>query len=469
MQRLTGLDATFLYMETPTMPMHVASLMILDPTEMPEGWTYDDVMTVYRERLHLAPPFRRRLVEVPFELHHPLWIEDPDFDLEWHVRHIAVPPPGTRDQLETLAAQLMSIPLDRNRPLWEAWVIEGLEDGNIAVVTKVHHSAIDGQSGEEILVSLLDLEPGTHHVPPPEEEWVPDRVPSDTELVGYALSSLVRSPPRFFKAIQRTTGAALNVRRRNREPDVTPPPAPFSAPHTSFNHALTRNRSFASETVSLADVKHVKNAFGCTVNDVVLALCGSALKHYVDGRGEQLEASLVAMVPISVRTDDQKGTHGNRVAMMLTTLATDVDDPAERLHMINDVTGNAKEQQSLIGADTLQDWVEFAAPAVMGRAARLYSRTRTADRHRPIFNVTISNVPGPPFPLYFAGMKLVAVYPMGPVFDGGGLNITVMSYLDKMDFGLLACPDLIPDVSSIAHGLSAALEEYKKAADDRQG
>jgi diacylglycerol O-acyltransferase len=469
MQRLTGLDATFLYMETPTAPMHVASLIVADPSEVDGGWTFDDIKRVYGERLHLAPPFRRRLVNIPFELHHPLWIEDPDFDLDWHVRHIAVPPPGTREQLETLAAHLMSIPLDRNRPLWEAWVIEGLEDGNVAVVTKVHHSAIDGASGEEMLVSLLDLGPEIAEVEPPEEEWVPDRMPNETELVGYALNSLVRSPARALKAARRTTEAALNLRRRNREPDVTPPPAPFSAPRTSFNHALTRNRSFASETVSLADVKDVKNAFGCTVNDVILALCGTTLRHYLEGRGEELDASLVAMVPISVRTDDEKGTHGNKVSMMLTSLATDIDDHAERLHVIHEGTVHAKEQQNLIGADTLQDWVEFAAPALMGRAARLYSRTKAADLHRPLFNVTISNVPGPPFPLYFARMKLVATYPMGPIFDGGGLNITVMSYLDKLDFGLLACPELIGDVHSIAHGLTEALEEYKKAAANLPG
>jgi WS/DGAT/MGAT family acyltransferase len=469
MQRLTGLDATFLYMETPASPMHVASLMILDPSGKEGGWSYDDVMAVYRERLHLAPPFRRRLVNVPFELHHPLWIEDPDFDLAWHVRHIAVPPPGTREQLETLAAHLMSIPLDRNRPLWEAWIIEGLEDDKVAVITKVHHAAIDGASGEEILVNLLDLEADPPPTAPPDTPWEPDHVPSDTELVGYALNSLVRTPIRAVKAARRSTEAALNIRRHNREPDVTPPPAPFSAPRTSFNQALTRHRSFASETISLADVKDVKKAFGCTVNDVVLALCGTALKRYVDGRGEQLDQSLVAMVPISVRTEDQQGTHGNRVSMMLTTLATDIDDLQERVAIIHDVTTAAKDQQNLIGADTLQDWTEFAAPAVFGRAARLYSRTRIADRHRPIFNVTISNVPGPPFPLFFGGSKLDAVYPMGPIFDGGGLNITVMSYLDKMDFGLLACPDLIPHVRTIADGIGEALEEYKKAAADIGG
>ncbi len=208
----------------------------------------------------------------------------------------------------------------------------------------------------------------------------------------------------------------------------------------------------------------MKNAFGCTVNDVVLALCGSALGRYLTERGEQLESSLVAMVPISVRTSEEEGRHGNRVSSMLTTLATDVEDPAERLRVINEGTRRAKEQQELIGADTLQDWVEFAAPAVLGRAARLYSSTRMADLHRPLFNVTISNVPGPPFPLYFAGAKVVATYPMGPIFDGGGLNITVMSYLDRMDFGLLACPDLLSDVRGLAHGIGEALELYKKAA-----
>jgi diacylglycerol O-acyltransferase len=464
MQRLSGLDATFLYMETPNSPMHVASMLVLDPSTVEGGWTLEKVKDVYRQRLHLAPPFRRRLVEVPFQLHHPVWIEDPDFDLDWHVRHIAVPPPGTREQLETLAAHLMSIPLDQKHPLWEAWIIEGLEDGNIAAVTKVHHAAIDGQAGEEILVNLLDLSPEVAEVDPPEEEWKPDVVPTDTELVGYALNSLAKQPLRAVKAVRRTTGVALNIRRHNREPDVDPPPAPFSAPRTSFNHALTRARSFAAETVSLDDVKMVKKAFGCTVNDVVLALCGTTLKNYLARRGEETDASLVAMVPVSVRTEDQHGEHGNQVSSMLTSLATDVENPEERLRLIHAGTQQAKHQQEMIGADTLQDWTEFAAPAIAGRAARLYSRMKIADVHRPLFNVTISNVPGPPFPLYFAGAKVVATYPMGPIFDGGGLNMTVMSYLDKMDFGLLACPDLIPDVHNIAVGIGEALEEYKKAA-----
>ena len=220
--------------------------------------------------------------------------------------------------------------------------------------------------------------------------------------------------------------------------------------------------------MSLAAVKRVKNAFGCTVNDVVLTMCAGALRRYFDQHDEHPDGPLVAMVPVSVRTEDQQGTHGNQVSMMLTSLATDLDDPVARLDVVHASTVVAKEQQNAIGADTLQEWAEFAAPAIFGRAARLYSNTRSADRHRPIFNVTISNVPGPPFPLYVAGAQVLDTFPMGPIFDGGGLNITLMSYLDRIDFGLVACPDLVDDVWSIAEGLQLALAELEAAADERE-
>jgi len=209
----------------------------------------------------------------------------------------------------------------------------------------------------------------------------------------------------------------------------------------------------------------VKNALGGTVNDVVLALCSGALRRFLQARGELPEESLVAMVPISVRTEEQKGTHGNRVSSMLVRLASEIDDPVERLHLIQAETKQAKEQEKAIGAEVLMDWTEFAAPALAARAARLYSRMKVADRMRPFFNVTISNVPGPPFPLYCAGARMVALYPMGPIIDGTGLNITVMSYLDSMYFGLNACRETLPDVWDIAHGLNESLEELKKAAD----
>ena len=466
MQRLTGVDATFLYLETPTTHMHVASTAVFDPADVPEGYTFENVKAMVENRLPLLPPFRRRLVEVPFSLHHPLWIEDPDFDIDYHVRRAALPSPGGQKELAEFAADMMSRQLDRNRPLWEMYVVEGLEGGYIATVTKTHHAAIDGVSGAELTANLLDLSPETMWLDPAEDTWKPDRIPSDAELVGYALQSLARQPLAAAKAVRRTAEAALNVRRRNREPDTNPPPAPFSAPETSINASISSRRKFAFTQMSLDDVKHVKNTLGGTVNDIVLALCSGALRRFFDDKGEHPDGALVGMIPISVRTEDEQGAMGNRVSSMLVSLASDVDDPLERLATIRNATKNAKEQDKAIGADTLTNWAEFAAPAIAARAARLYSNMKMADRHRPLFNVTISNVPGPPFPLYSAGARMVSMYPMGPIMDGGALNMTVMSYMDTMNFGLVACAETIPNVDDIARHLDDALEELLKLANE---
>ena len=463
MQRLTGLDASFLALETPSSHMHVASLAVFDPKTAEGGMTLDRITEVYSGRLHLAPPFRRRLVQVPFGLHHPLWIEDPSFDIGNHIRHTAIPAPGGPDELANLVSRLVALPLDRTRPLWEIWVIEGLEGGNVAMLNKVHHAAIDGASGNELLVALLDLSPEiVEHEPA--TEWQPDHLPSDAELLTYAATSLARQPVRVAKAVARTTTAALEVRRLGQQSGASVlPPAPFTAPRTSFNAALTPRRSYAYTSLDLPTVKAVKHAVGCTVNDVVLGLCGGALRDYLADRGEELDSALVAMVPVSVRSEDERDAMGNKVSSMLTSLATDVDDPIDRLKVIHECMAGAKEQHRAIGADTLQEWTEFAAPAVVGRAARLYSRMKWADSHRPLFNVTISNVPGPPFPLYSAGARMLANYPVGPIFDGAGLNMTVMSYLDQLDFGLLACPDVLDDVWDVADDLHAALDELVEA------
>jgi diacylglycerol O-acyltransferase / wax synthase len=461
-KRLSGLDATFLYLETPTCHMHVCGLAIYDPSEAPNGWSFEQVKEVYSSRLHLAPPFRQRLVEVPFGLHHPLWIEDPDFDIDHHMHQVTCPAPGGQRELAELVSHLVTIQLDRSRPLWEMWVIDGLEHGYVAVMSKLHHATIDGASGTELTVATLDLSPEIA-VYEPETEWVPDKIPNEVELLGYATTSLIRQPARVVRSLQKTIGAGLDIRRRNREPEAHPPPAPFAAPRTSFNHALSRNRSYAPITLSLPQAKAVKNAFGTTLNDVILALCAATLRRYLELHDERPEAPLVAMVPISVRTPEQNGDMGNQVTSALTSLATDIDDPVERLLAISDEMREVKSQQEVIGATTLQDWAEFAAPAVFGRAARLYSRTKMANRHRPLFNLTISNVPGPPFPLYLAGGRMVHNYPMGPIYDGGALNITVMSYLDNLDFGVMACPELVDDVWSLAEGLQIGLDELLAA------
>ncbi|HLT15914.1 MAG TPA: wax ester/triacylglycerol synthase family O-acyltransferase [Acidimicrobiales bacterium] len=457
MERLTGLDAAFLALETPRSPMHVGSLAVFDPSTAEVPWSLERIIEVFSTRLHLAPPFRRRLVPVAFGLHHPVWIEDPDFDIRNHIRGATVPAPGGPDEVAAVVSDLVARPLDQRRPLWEVWVLDGLEHGNVALVSKVHHAAIDGTSGNELQVAVLDLSPEIE-VHEPEEPWEPEPVPTEAELLAYAAASLARQPVRVVKALRRTTQAALDVRRMGQTSSAaTLPAAPFTAPRTSFNAALTPRRSFAYTSLDLRQVKAIRQATACTVNDVVLAICGGALRRYLAARGEVPEAPLVAMVPISVRTADEQGALGNKVSPTFVPLATDVDDPCERLRVIHEVMDEAKAQHEVIGADTLQEWTEFAAPALLGRAVRLYTRAHLADAHRPVFNVTISNVPGPGFPLYSAGARMLAAYPIGPIFDGGGLNMTVMSYLDQLDVGLLACPDLVDDVWEVADHLHAEL------------
>jgi len=467
MQRLSGLDATFLYMETPTSHLHVAMAAVFDPSTVPGGYSFEKLKDVFRSRLPRLIPYRRRLAEVPFNLHHPLWIEDPDFDLDYHIRRAAVVSPGGPKEFAELAGDINSRPLDRSRPLWELWVVEGLENGNVGVVSKVHHSTIDGVSGAEILVHLFDLEPDAPIVDEP-DPWKPDRVPSQLELVAYAINSRVRKPFQMARLMPRTVRAVTNVVSRARErannPELESAPAPLTAPVTPFNAAITPHRNVAFASVSLDDIKTIKNRMGTTVNDVVLAVSGGALRRYLEQKGELPDKPLIGTVPISVRTPEQAGTMGNRVSAMFSALGTDIADPLERLRKIHEVNKAAKEMSNALGATMLQDWAEHAAPTVFAQAARLYSRLRLADRHRPIHNLVISNVPGPPFPLYFAGARLVALYPLGPIFDGAALNITVMSYVGSVDFGLVSCPEVIPDLWNLADDISISVAELLKAA-----
>lgn len=462
MRRLSGMDASFLYLETPSSHMHVASAAVFDTSEQPLSWTYFLEHTV--GRLDQIPIFRQRLAEIPFGIHHPLWVDDPEFDIEYHVRRAALPAPGGLRELAQFSADFVARPLDRAHPLWEMYVVEGLEHGHTALVTKTHHAAIDGVSGADITVALLDIEPDPPPAPPPEHPWRPERLPSDVERVTFALSSLSRQPLGLARAVRRSARGALKLGRLAADRGSLLAPAPFQAPRSSLNAALTPHRKVGYAQAPLAEVKEVKNALGGTVNDVVLAICAGALRSYFIDRAETVEDPLVAMVPISVRTDDQRGQLGNRVAAMLVSLATLTEDPEERLSTIVQGTIGAKEQYHAIGADTLADWAEFAAPALAARAARLYSRMRLADRHRPLFNLTISNVPGPSFPLYVCGQRMVADYPLGPIFDGAAMNITVMSYMGSMFFGVVACREAVGDVWLLAHQIEESLDELTKVA-----
>ena len=467
MQRLTGLDAAFIYAETPSQHMHVSMVGVFDTSTMKGGYDFGTVRDLVESRLHLIPMFRRRLVEVPFRLHHPVLVEDPEFDIDFHLRRMAVPAPGTIRELTGLAGDFLSRPLDRSRPLWEIWVVEGLEDGHIGVLAKVHHSMIDGVTGAEMLVHLFDLEPD----PAPQEEAVQeerrlDHVPSDVELVGHSVASLARQPVRLARALPKTARAVgrLVSRRRTGAGGMA---TPFSGPRTPWNGAITGHRAVAVGTLSLESVKAVKRHFGTTVNDVVLALCSGALRRYLSDHGGVPAESLISVVPISVRQaegGDAAAEGANQVSAMFVSLATDLEDPVERLRSIADSTKGAKEEHNALGADSLMDWAEFAAPGVFARAMRLYSGMNLADRHRPIHNVIISNVPGPPFPLYLAGARLVMLAPLGPIMEGAGLNVTVISYMDRIDVGLIACRESIPDVWDLADDFAASMAELEKAA-----
>ena len=487
MQQLTGVDASFLYMESPTTFGHVSSLIVFDPHDT-EGGAYEATKELFRERLALLDPMRRKLVEVPFNLDHPYWIEDPDLDLDFHIRETAVAPPGKPEQVAELVARLIARPLDRSRPLWELYVINGLEGGKIAQLTKIHHAAIDGVGGAQLLGNILDLEPDApeRDLPPLPE---PEAHPSQEQMLLKGLRSLVTQPYKQGRIVVRTVqelpaiGKAVDVaslakklpqpvaqlfgqgaRRLEDEPPPVSKTGGFTTPKTRFNNKIGPHRRFAYTSVPLADIKAVKSALGVTVNDVVLGMCSGALRTYLDKHGELPEESLRCMIPVSVRSEDQANTYGNQVSGMLAALATDVDDPIKRLEVIHAETTRAKESLGALPADLLTEVADFAPPAIAARASRVMARTALANRIDPPFNVIISNVPGPQFPLYSGGAEMLTYIPVSAIADTQGLNVTIMSYNGRCDFGLVACRDAVPDLWDLCHMLEGALDELKDVA-----
>jgi len=465
MERLSALDATFLYFETPAQHQHVCAVMVVDPSTVPGGYHFEKIKQHIESRLHLLAPFRRKLMSVPLNLDHPVWVETDDFDLDYHVRRVGLPSPGNEEQLADLAADIASRQLDRSKPLWEMWIVEGLENGHVALIGKMHHSTVDGVSGANMMVHLLDLEPGGTR-PPAESDWKPERAPTELELFARGLLSRLRRPVQLAMVIPKTIGSVISFARARRGSDEPGMPTPFTAPRTPFNVSITPHRKIAFTQTSLDDIKYVKRAFGTTVNDVVLAVCSGALRRYLEQLGEPPSKSLMAVVPVSVRSDDEKDIPGsNKVSAMFTSLASDLDDPVERLRRIHEVNKGAKREHNAIGAGMLQDWAKFAAPTTFSLAARLYSALNLAERMAPVHNLVISNVPGPPFPLYFGGAKLVAMYPLGPVFHGAALNITVVSYQDTVCWGMIAAREALPSLWDLAAAIPDALAELRKAAD----
>jgi diacylglycerol O-acyltransferase / wax synthase len=477
-RQLTSVDAQFLALESARQTGHVAGLAILDPSTAPGG-SLDaaDIKRLMEERLPLLPPLRWRLTEIPFGLDYPFWIDDPDFDLDFHVRELALPGPGSDKQLGEQVSRIVARPLDRGRPLWELYVIHGLEAGGTAVLTKIHHALIDGMSGAEIMGLLLDLSPEGRELPdaPPPER---DRGPGDLELLGRGLLGLPRYPMRLLRSLpaavpniedtpfgvlpgagtvgrlagvfQRALGAG-DQRALGRKALV--------APRTSFNGRISPHRRFALGKLPLDAVKAVKNAHGCTVNDVVVSICASAVRRWLIEHDELPAEPLIAQIPISVRTSEQAGTYGNRIMLMAAPLFTDEPDPIRRLYRTHEAMLEVKERHRALPAELLQDANHFIPPAVFHRAAQLTFRLSSSRPGRPTWNLVVSNVPGPQFPLYMAGAKLEANYPVSVITDGMGLNITVMSYNGDLDFGLVGDRDQIPDLWCMIDWLREGLDE----------
>ena len=472
MQQLSGLDSSFLYMETGSTPMHIGSLSIYDQSTAPGGRvTFKEILKFFNERLHKARAFRQRLARVPLSLDYPYWIEDPDFDLEFHVRHIALPAPGDWRQLCIQAARLHARPLDRNKPLWEAYVIEGLENvegvpkGSFALVTKIHHAAIDGVSGAQMAAAIHDLTP-ISDVAPPDHPWQPERMPTGVELLTKSAVKTVGTPLKLGKLVYRSAPSLAKVVAgiSSRQLKI-----PLRVPRTRFNSHISPHRVFDGRSFDLNDVKAIKNSQpGTTVNDVVVTVCGGALRRYLEAKHELPTESLVAMAPMSVRSEDKKGSAGNLVTAMSLPIRSDIADPLERLLAVNEESNQAKRLTHTIGPHLAADAAEFLPSTISGLMVRTFADSGMADRIPPIVNTVITNVPGVSVPLYSMGSRMVATYGLGPIVHGLGLFQPVLSYNNTITISAVADRDMMPDPAFYAECLQSSFDELKAETIDKK-
>lgn len=479
MQQLSGLDAAFLAMDTSHTTGHVGGVHLLAgrPSEGEPKLTLDRLTALVGARLHLVPALRRRVVGVPLGLGQPFWVEDPDFDLEFHIRELALPRPGSMKQLTAQVARIHARPLDRSRPLWELYLVHGLSGGRMALYGKLHHAMIDGVAGQEVTAALLD--PSPHGRPVPQApQWSPDPLPGAAQVLARSAVSLSAQPGRAVRLgadlLRSVPGLLAMVGPRvpglgrllGEDPGILSGTG-LRAPATPFNRSVSPHRRVALRTVPFEAVRAVKAASGLTVNDVVLAMCAGALRRWLDLHDALPEEPLVAAVPVSVRDATQPSSGdgavpGNRVSLMLAGLPTHLPEPLDRLKMAHEATLRAKEQHEALPADLLTDVYAFAMPALVGLAARANARLRLLERVN-LFNLFVSNVPGPQLPLYVGGHALLASYPVSAITDGQGLNVTVVSYGGGLHFGLISDRELVTDLDVLADYLGEELEVLAKA------
>lgn len=468
MKQLTGLDASFLYLETQNSPMHIGGLAIYDPSTAPGGAVgFKQIMENVRRRASRVETLNNVLVEVPMRLDHPYWRSDGEFDPEFHIRHIALPKPGDWRQLCIQASRLHARPLDRARPMWEMYIVEGLDNiagyppGCFALVTKMHHAAIDGASGIEIAAAIHDLAPD-YQTKPSSRDIKKDREPTYMELIWKSQINTIKTPARIFEVAKNTvpglakTVAGLARGKLKRVTDI---------PRTRFNTNVSPHRVFDAVEFDLSDIKLIKNAIpGITVNDVALTICGGALRRYLEHKGELPQRSLVAMAPVNIRTRDQEGSAGNQVAQMTVRVGSNLADPLDRLRDVNLGTSSAKELTNAVGAKTMTDYSQFIPSTLTASAVKLYSKLGMANRVKPSYNCVITNVPGPQLPLYFTGAEMLSNFSLGPPIDGMGLFHGLGSYCGKFTISVSACREMMPDPAFYATCLTDSFNELLAAA-----
>ena len=471
MQQLSALDTWFLHLENNRMPMHIGGLYIVAPAENGQQFDFDHFRSFFAERLHLAPVFRRRLVEVPMNLGRPFWVNDPDFNLDAHLIHIALPKPATRRGLARLAAQLYSPPLDRSRPLWKVTFITGIEDlddipeNAFAMLVQVHHANIDGMSGAELMAALFDMFPKPRKIAPPEEEWNPAPIPSYKELIARSYAGTTDAPGKVLNFIKGAASSMGDVAKAAASNLAPPPPMVMTAPNTILNKPVTPTKIFSGIDISLDRIKKIKSAAGVKVNDVVLSICSAALRKYLLEKDALPKKPMVAMAPISVRSEEENGTAGNRISAMLVDLATDEDRPATRLSKIYKNTQGSKIYSKATPVDQI---VELIPSEVGALATRFYTQMGVSKLHRPFFNVIITNVPGPPIPLYMNGFQLHHHYGLGVTFEGIGLMIVVFSYAGNLSICATSCDSIMPDVDRFTAYIREGLEDLEEDLAEQQ-
>jgi diacylglycerol O-acyltransferase len=456
MQRMTGLDASFLYMESPSVSMHAVGVMLVDVSNMRGGYAFERVRSLFERRIHLVPLLRRRLIEVPCGLHHPVWIEDPDIDLSRHLRRATLAPPGDMRALEALVGEVLSTHMHRARPLWEITVVEGLQDGRVALICKVHHAVIDGAAMATVLERVMSNEHDAHDVAPATEAWASEPLPSARQLLLDALRDRLRDLLRLPRLLGQTVRAAARLLLRTRGHRLS---LPFTGPSASFNARITPERCFAAVDLPLAEVQAIRAALGCTFNDVVLGIAAAGLRRFLDRRGEVLRRPLLASIPVATGGPEHMRLGGNKVSSLLVSLRTDLADPRVRLREIHALTEAAKHAHDLEVGGLLEQWLEYASPWLI----RLYMNRVLPRLPRPPVNLVISNVRGPTETQYLVGAALASVYLGGPLIEQVGLNLTVWSYRETVHLAVVTCPDTIPDPHALLADCEHALAELVAA------